>query len=278
MLGQQVGTQRRDPGRVAAGVEPVQPGGDRGPGSGGRARCELIDDRHGMPGGDLSRQGEQRRYGDGLLTGPGPAGGHTGGEGAGPAVPFAVQNGIQDPLADCVTGGGDLRAADGEQGVHVDQQRIGERTVGQTHLPGRRDRIWQMRGERSQRAGVLVGAAWRRKFAVAQFERRVGKGRGGPVGVPVEGVPPDGGVPGQQQQPDRRGPGRPVAHRADQVREQRDVEVGVVNDQQRRPVELQLRPPARGLRVGETSLPPLRRPSARTPRRPAGSSRTRPSR
>ena len=210
-----------------------------------------------MPGGDLGRRGEQRRYGDGLLTGPGPAGGHTGGEGVGPAVPFAVQDGIQDPLAYRVTGGGDLRAADGEQGVHVDQQRIGERRVGQPHRPGRRDRIWQMRGERSQRAGVLVGAAGGGEFAVVQFERRVGQLAGELAGALVEGVPPAGGVPGQQQQPDRRGPGRPVAHRADQVREQRDVEVGVVDDQQRRPVELQLRPPARGLRVGETGLPPL---------------------
>ena len=238
MLGQQVGAQRRDPGRVAAGVELAQPGGDRGAGSGGRVRCELIDDRHGMSGGDLARRGEQRRYGDGLLTGPGSTGGHTGGEGGGPAVPFAVQDGIQDPLAYRVAGGGNLRAAGGEQGVHVDQQRIGERRVSQPHRPGRPDRIGQMPGERGQRAGVVFGAAGGGQFAVAKFERRVGKLVGELAGALVEGVPPAGGVPGQQQQPDQRGPGRPVAHRADQVREQRDVEVGVVDNQQRRPVEL----------------------------------------
>jgi hypothetical protein len=231
-----------------------------------------------MPGRDLGRRGQQRRDGDGLLTGPGPAGGHTGGEGGGPAVPFAVPDGIQDPLAYRVTGGGDLRAADGEQGVHVDQQRIGERRVGQPHRPGRRGRIWQVPGERGQRAGVVAGAVGGAEFAVAQFERRVGQLASELAGALVEGIPPAGAVSGQQQQPDRRGPGRPVAHRPDQVREQRDIEVGVVNDQQRRPVELQLRPSAWGGRVEETGLPPPARPSARTPRRPAGSSRTRPHR
>ncbi len=238
MLGQQVGAQRGDPGRVAAWVELAQPGSDLGAVSGGRVRCEFINDRHGVPGGDLSRRGEQRRHGDGLLTGLGPAGVHTSGKGGRPAFPFAVQDGIQDPLVYRVTGGGDLRAADSKQGVHVDQQRIGERRIGQTHRPGRRDRIWQVRGERRQRAGVLVGAVGEGEFAVVQLERRVGKRVGRLVGVPVEGIPPDGGVPGQQQQPDRRGPGRPVVYRADQVREQRDVQVGVVDDQQRRPVEL----------------------------------------
>ena len=137
------------------------------------------------------------------------------------------------------------------------QQRIGERRVGETHQPGRCCRIWQVRGERSQRASMLVGAVGRGEFAVVQFERRVGQFASEVVGALVEGVPPAGGVPGQQQQPDRRGPGRPVAHRADQVREHHDVEVGVVDDQQRRPVERQLRPAAWGLRVGETGLPPL---------------------
>ena len=55
-------------------------------------RRELTDDRHGLRGDGLSRRGKQRRYGDGLLTGPGPTGGHTSGEGGGPTVPFAVQN------------------------------------------------------------------------------------------------------------------------------------------------------------------------------------------
>ena len=198
MLGQQAGAQRRDPRRVAAGVELVQPGGDRGAGSGGRVRCELSYDRHGLPGGGLGRRGKQRRHGDGLLTGPGPAGGHAGGEGGVPAGPFAVQDGIQDPLAYRVAGTGGLRAADGEQGVHVDQQRIGERRVGQPHRPGRRDRIGQVRGERRQRAGVVIGAAVGGEFAVVQLEGRVGQLVGELAGGLVEPLPPAGSVPGQQ--------------------------------------------------------------------------------
>ena len=54
--GQQVGTQRRDLGRIAAGVELAQPGGYCGAGSGRRVGRELTDDRHGLRGGGLGRR------------------------------------------------------------------------------------------------------------------------------------------------------------------------------------------------------------------------------
>jgi hypothetical protein len=73
--------------QAAAGIELAQPGDDRGAGSGRHVGCKLINDRHGLRGGDLGRRGEQRRHGDGLLTGPGPAGGPADGERVGPAVP-----------------------------------------------------------------------------------------------------------------------------------------------------------------------------------------------
>jgi Rhodopirellula transposase DDE domain len=73
--------------QAAAETELAQPGDDRGAGSGRHVGCKLINDRHGLRGGDLGRRGEQRRHRDGLLTGPGPAGGPADGRSAGPAVP-----------------------------------------------------------------------------------------------------------------------------------------------------------------------------------------------
>lgn len=54
--------------QAAAGIELAQPGDDRRAGSGRRVGCKLINDRHGLRGGDLGRRGEQRRHDDGLLT------------------------------------------------------------------------------------------------------------------------------------------------------------------------------------------------------------------
>ena len=90
----------------------------------------------------------------------------------------------------------------------------------------------------SHGAGVVFGAAGGGEFTVVQHELRVGKFSGELVGALIESVPPAGGVPGQQQQPDRRCVRRPIAHRPDKVREQRDVQVGIVDDQQGRLVEL----------------------------------------
>jgi hypothetical protein len=48
-----------------------------------------------------------------------------------------------------------------------------------------------------------------------------------------------------------------MTRRLDHVREQSDVPADAIDGHLRRPAGLQVRLPARGLRVGETSVPPL---------------------
>ena len=99
-------------------------------------------------------------------------------------------------------------AEDGEQGGHVDQQRVGERRVGQLRhgrlLAGRfgtqRRAAGAVLAELAEGGGgglVLVAPVVGVELPAGQVDRRVGVFVGEVVGLPVELVPPADTVAGQ---------------------------------------------------------------------------------
>ena len=191
-----------------------------------------------------------------------------------PAGPFPLTQRPQQPLPDRRTrlsrgavvargavpararrrrGGGHVHRA--QQRGDVDQQRFGVRRISQL---GRRRRVGRPRpgaavgGERGAGAAEVLGPVGERDGMAVQVQDRVGVVQ---LLLADQPVPPVPRGPRQQQQPDRR-PGIVPPQVVDQGGDQAGAQVGVIDHQQRRPLQ-----PVRGgavpaLVIGQPGVPP----------------------